>query len=175
MTCATTPLVIELPWPPSDNRLTRHRCLPVKKGSGRDWMAVAYPSEEAKEYQAKVDAILFDLALPRLSGPLRVEIDYYPPNRRMIDGPNRHKALQDSLKRREVGRRKKGFPPAWDPKQKAWLFATDDSQVVEWSGRLCHVVPGGKAVVTLTAVAGAAVQESLLADDDDDCPPPDGE
>jgi hypothetical protein len=210
------PLVIELPWPPSDNRLIRHAVIPTK-GSGPkvamdpgvrevlrlcrhrldatlniDLVAtidallapaaggrapqplvVAYPSEEAKEYRVAVDAVLAEKGLPHLSGPLRTVVDLYPPTRRKIDPANRLKALLDSLKRRETGRRKRGFSPAYDPKQRAWLFADDDSQAVEGGWRLGPPVPGGQAVVTLTPITGVEVQNDLFADDDG-CPPPEG-
>ena len=203
----TEPLVIELPWPPSDNRLIRHAVLTIRHGhqsSVRDELeelisskapelldkvrslldlmpkasmgkpiVTAYPSEEAKAYRMAVDAILADKGLTTLKGPLGVGVDLYPPDRRKIDPANRLKALLDSLKRRETGRRKKGFSPAYDPKQKAWLFASDDSQAVQGGWRLCPVVSGGKAIVTLTPAVGVEVQPTLFADDDD-CPPPEG-
>jgi hypothetical protein len=216
-TSASSPVVIELPWPPSDNRLIRHAVIPTK-GSGpkvamdpgvrevlrlckhrldaslnADLVAtidgllaptaggrapqplvVAYPSEDAKEYRRAVDAVLVEKGLPTLVGPLRVVVDLYPPTRRKIDPANRLKALLDSLKRRETGRRKKGFSPAWDPKQRAWLFADDDSQAVQGGWRLCPPVAGGKAVVTLTPITGVEMQGDLFVEDDG-CPPPEGE
>lgn len=155
------PLIIELPWPPSDNRLTRHAEIPAGKGlvpchacGHRRSRVVAFPSDEAKEYQHAVEMVLLEKNLSRLTGPLCMDVDLYPPDRRKIDGANRLKALQDAIKRREIGRRKKGEKPRWDPKQIAWLFATDDSQVVEGSWKLCNTFPGGKVVVRFTHVAG---------------------
>lgn len=164
---------VELPWPPSDNAIHRYFLIPGRKAPS------TCLSAEAREYFADVDRILVKLTLPKLSGPLRMDYELYPPTRRSIDGPNRHKALQDSLKRREKGRRRKGCAPKWDPKQKAWLFASDDSQVIEWGGKLCGIVPGGKAIVTFTALPMGTQQTQLFTegdtddgDADDDAPEP---
>jgi len=160
-----SPVIITLPWPPSDNRLTQHATV----GRGASAHSIAYPSAAAKDYQREVHALLLAKRLPRIAGRLRVDVELYPPDRRSIDPANRLKALLDSIKRRELGRRKKGSPPRWDPKQLAWLFATDDSQAVEGSWKLRHVVDGGKAVVTLTPLPDA-VQAELFGDDE--CPEP---
>jgi crossover junction endodeoxyribonuclease RusA len=159
MTCATTPLVIELPWPPTTNTFLRHFILP-----GRTNVSTCI-SAKGREFYAAVGLLLLEKRLPKLAGPLAMVIELYPPDRRKIDVDNRNKPTLDALKRRPKD--KKQLPGAW-------LFADDDSQVIDLRAILKHVVPGGKAVVTLTAVAGAAVQESLLADDDD-CPPPNGD
>jgi crossover junction endodeoxyribonuclease RusA len=159
MTCATTPLVIELPWPPTTNTFLRHFILPGRKNVS------TCISAKGRKFYAAVGLLLLEKRLPKLAGRLVMVIELYPPDRRKIDVDNRNKPTLDALKRRPKD--KKQLPGSW-------LFADDDSQVIDLRAILKHVVPGGKAVVTLTAVAGAAVQESLL-DDDDDCPPPDGE
>ena len=171
-------MTLELPWPPSDNRLIRHVFMPAK---GSPWCqrckravyghVVAYPSEEAKEYRKQVEMYLLAKKLPRLKGTQAVTVDLYPPDHRVIDPANRLKALLDSLKRREIGRRRKGEAPRYDPKQLAWLFATDDSQAVDVHVRLCHVVAGGKAVVTFAPLPQETQPQLFEAEpEEDDCP-----
>lgn len=135
-------ITITLPWPPSDNSL---KVYPVR---GR--FASPTLSKAARDYYSEVSTFLVINRVPRLSGPLHMHIEFYPPDKRLNDGPNRWKALQDSLKRRYLGRAIKGKKRRYDPKQMGWVFAADDSQVVEWSGKLFAPVKNGKAIVTLT-------------------------
>lgn len=155
------PLVIELPWPPSDNAL---KTSIVINGQSRTLL-----SKQAREYYTQVAAVLLEKGTPKIHGPCRVDVVLYPPDRRVIDPTNRLKAIMDSLKRREIGRRRKGERPKFDSKQWAWVFAEDDSQAVEgsWSKReVCR--PNGKAIVTLTKLDGA-VQGDMFEEAEEEC------
>ena len=138
---------LTLPWPPSDNAL--HTSI-VINGQSRTLL-----SKQAREYYTRVAAVLLEKGTRRISGRVRVDVVLHPPDRRTIDPSNRLKAIMDSLKRREIGRRRKGQRPQYDPKQWAWVFAQDDSQAVQGSWELRGVVPDGKAIVTLTKLPEA--------------------
>lgn len=146
-------LTIELPWPPSDNALKT--LFVIKK------RATSILSQEARDYYAAVSRLLVKRNIPKLSGRLRVDVVLFPPDRRRIDASNRLKALMDSLKRRHLGRPKAGRPRVYDPKQMGWLFASDDSQAVQGSWELRHIIPGGKCIVTLTKLP-TQLQEDLF-------------
>ncbi len=135
-------LTIELPWGPSDNAL---KTTIIIKGRARTLL-----SKEAREYYDRISTLLVVKKIPKMSGRLRVDVVLHPPDKRHIDPANRLKAIMDSLKRRHLGRAIKGRPRVYDPKQRGWLFADDDSQAVEGSWKMCGIIPNGKAVVTLT-------------------------
>ncbi|HHK41388.1 MAG TPA: RusA family crossover junction endodeoxyribonuclease [Planctomycetaceae bacterium] len=74
-----------LPFPPSVNRYYRH---------------VGYRtllSREGREYRKRVCALLAGRVGQSLSGPLEVQLDLYPPDRRRRDWDNFQKAIWDAL------------------------------------------------------------------------------
>jgi Holliday junction resolvase RusA-like endonuclease len=76
---------IELPYPPSINHY---------------WRRVGYRmiiSREGRRFRESVVAILAAMRLEPLTGPLDVEVDLYPPDRRKRDLDNSIKALLDAL------------------------------------------------------------------------------
>lgn len=113
---------LRLPNPISTNRLYRsvgHRVL---------------ISREGRAYREAVGVILARLRPKPLTGPLAVEIDIHPPNRRAYDLDNRLKSLLDAL-------------------QHGGAFL-DDSQIVRLSARKCPPVPGGMAIVRIEETDG---------------------
>lgn len=78
-------LTIELPWPPTANHYWR-------QVQGR--MII---SRKGRNYRTKIMAILAGLQLEPMDGPLMVEIEIYPPDRRRRDIDNVPKALLDAL------------------------------------------------------------------------------
>ena len=114
-------------------------------------------SEKGREWYQTVDRILFAKKLPRISGPLSLELLLFPPDRRKIDVDNRNKPVLDSLKRRDK-----------DAQQMAWLFADDDSQVKVLTTIMGPVTAGGKCIVTIKVLPGEVQPELPLADE---CPP----
>ena len=84
-TDAVAVLQFVLPFPPSVNRYYRH---------------VGYRtllSREGRQYREAVCALLAGRVGQPLSGPLEVQLDLYPPDRRRRDWDNVHKATWDSL------------------------------------------------------------------------------
>jgi Holliday junction resolvase RusA-like endonuclease len=78
-------MTIELPYPPSVNHY---------------WRRVGYRtliSREGRRFRKSVVAILAAMRLEPLAGPLAVEVDLYPPDRRRRDLDNSIKALLDAL------------------------------------------------------------------------------
>ena len=138
-------ITIELPWPPSANQYTRHvqitisRACPYCKRCGTSVRALL--SRDGRQYLKDVDRILRGLGHRPMHGPLAVHITLCPPDRRSIDTDNRQKPLLDALKRRPK-----------DEDQTAWIFATDDSQVIDLHTVKAGVVPGGKCIVTITPI-----------------------
>ena len=76
---------IELPYPPSTNRLYR-------RVGPRTLI-----SREGRRYRERVCAILARLELGCYLGRLRLEIEAYPPDHRRRDADNLQKCLLDSL------------------------------------------------------------------------------
>jgi len=79
------PLEFVLPFPPSVNRYYRH---------------VGYRtllSCEGREYRQQVCALLAGRVGQPLSGPLEVQLDLYPPDRRRRDWDKFQKAIWDAL------------------------------------------------------------------------------
>ena len=113
-------LSLELPLPPSLNHYWR------RVG------ARTLISREGRRFRKRVVAILAELGHRTLHGPLAVEVEVYPPDRRRRDVDNVLKALLDAL---EHGG--------------AYL---DDSQIIELHVRKCAVTLGGKVHVTLRQV-----------------------
>jgi crossover junction endodeoxyribonuclease RusA len=111
---------IELPFPPSVNHYYRrvgHRTLISRKG---------------RTFRHTVCARLATLGLRRLKGPLRIEIEVYPPDRRRRDIDNVQKALLDAL-------------------QHGGLY-DDDSQIVKLDIEKLGCVAGGRTIVRVSEV-----------------------
>jgi crossover junction endodeoxyribonuclease RusA len=148
------PFTIGLPWPPSVNHYWKHIVLPGRK------IPSVYISKEGKAFLSAVNRILVPRRLqPKLRGPLAMLIELYPPNWRGVyvegkgglhDVDNRAKPVLDALKRRPK-----------DRKQilGCWVFADDDSQVRDLRVVFRSIVPGGKAVVTLSRLPGEVQPE----------------
>ena len=114
-------LELELPYPPSVDHYYRRvgpRTLISRQG---------------RHYRERVCAILRALAIERLEGPLAMELDLYPPDRRHHDLDNTQKSLWDAMAHGGVYR--------------------DDSQIKAFT---CHMrkpmAPEGKAVVRKEAL-----------------------
>ena len=86
---AVTPLVIELPWPPTTNTFLRHFILPGRKNVS------TCISAKGREFYATVGLLVFEKRIPKLAGPLAMLIELYPPDRRKIDVDNRNKPTLD--------------------------------------------------------------------------------
>ncbi len=114
---------IELPYPPSANRLYRH--------AGHRTLI----SREGRRYRERVCAILAGLGLGAFRGPLHLQIEAFPPDRRRRDADNLQKCLLDSL-------------------QHAGLYA-DDSQIKKLEIAMCACVRGGRALVRLEELSDA--------------------
>lgn len=113
--------VYELPYPPSVNTYYRHvgsRVLISRDGRG---------------YRKTVGQLLLLAGAKSLTGPLAVEVDLYPPDRRKRDLDNAPKAMLDAL-------------------QAAGLYE-DDSQIVDLHLRRLEPKPGGLAVVRIGKAA----------------------
>jgi len=138
-------ITIELPWPPSANMYTRHVQIPIGPACPyckRHDMAVrALLSREGRQYLKDVDRVLRGLGHRPMFGPLKLHITLCPPDRRIIDVDNRQKPILDALKRRPK-----------DEDQAAWLFATDDSQVIDLHTVKAGRFPGGKCIVIITPI-----------------------
>lgn len=108
---------LELPFPPSVNHYYRrvgHRTL---------------ISREGRRFRDRVCASLAASKVRRLRGPLRIEIEVYPPDRRRRDIDNVQKALLDAL-------------------QHGGLYE-DDSQIVKLDIEKLGCVRGGRTLVRL--------------------------
>lgn len=81
---------IVLPWPPSVNTYWRHPT--TGKLAGRHLI-----SEKGRAYRQAVSALIAESRLHRFSGPVAVDIQAYPPDRRKRDIDNVLKGLFDSL------------------------------------------------------------------------------
>ena len=90
----STPIFeITLPWPPTINTYWRH------KVAGR--LATVYITPEGKQYRKAVNDLVLEAAMIqqylKQDGPLRVEIQAFPPDKRKRDLDNILKSLLDSL------------------------------------------------------------------------------
>lgn len=108
---------LELPYPPSVNHLYRH---PGPR---------TLISREGRRYREAVCALLAAARVARFEGPLHIEIELYPPDRRRRDVDNAQKALLDSL-------------------QHGGLYR-DDSQIAKLEIERREVVPGGRTIVRI--------------------------
>lgn len=111
---------VELPFPPSVNHYYR-------RVGPRTLI-----SREGRRFRERVCAILAGLGLRELEGPLRLEIEVYPPNRQRRDIDNVQKALLDAL-------------------QHGGLYA-DDSQIKKLNIEMRGRVRGGRTLVRLEEI-----------------------
>ncbi len=112
---------VELPWPPSTNHMWRHvgsRVLISRKG---------------RAFRQHVCAILRSIGVRAIDGPVVMEIDAYPPDRRRRDIDNIQKALLDAL-------------------QHGGAYE-DDNQIVKLTVVKLEPVKGGMVVVRLRGAA----------------------
>ena len=151
---------LSLPFPPSTNHYYRTVELPVGVGQRpcptckrRRTRAVTMISEDGRKYAEQVARLVYAKGATPLVGPLVVEIELFPPDRRERDVDNYQKPLLDSLKHRQAKPGK--------PRQVAWVFE-DDSQIVTLITHKRMVVPGnGRAFVTVRQVEAVAEQREL--------------
>ena len=108
---------LELPFPPSVNHY--YRRVGVR----------TLISREGRRFRKRVCASLAESRVPRLRGPLRMEIEVYPPDRRRRDIDNVQKALLDAL-------------------QHGGLYE-DDSQIVKLNIEKRACVRGGRTLVRI--------------------------
>ena len=153
------PLVLTLPWGPSTNTFLRHFVLKGHKH------ASTCISEDGRDYFREVGHLLLAKKAAKIAGPIAMTIELWPPDRRSIDVDNRAKPILDALKRR---------PKDKDQLPGAWIFADDDSQVVDLRIVLRAVIPAGKAVVTLTPLGRhwRVALKNLFDESEEDCPLP---
>ena len=90
----STPIFeVTLPWPHTINTYWRHKI------TGR--LATVYITQQGKQYRQAVNNLVLEAAMLqrylKATGPLRVEIEAYPPDRRKRDLDNILKSLLDSL------------------------------------------------------------------------------
>jgi crossover junction endodeoxyribonuclease RusA len=114
---------IELPFPPSVNHYYRRvglRTLISRKG---------------RAFRSTVCARLATLGVRRLAGPLHIQIEIYPPDRRRRDLDNVQKALLDAL-------------------QHGGLY-DDDSQIVKLDIEKRGCVAGGRTIVRIREARSA--------------------
>ena len=110
-------LEFELPYPPSINHYWR-------RVGPRTLI-----SREGRRFRERVLAILAALRVQPMNGPLAVEVDIYPPDRRRRDIDNVQKALLDAL-------------------QHGGAYA-DDSQIVRLALAKREPTEGGRTVVRI--------------------------
>ena len=111
---------LELPYPPSVNHYWR------RVG------ARTLISRGGRAFRETVCTILAAYGVRPLDGPLEVEIDLYPPDRRRRDVDNTQKALLDAL-------------------EHGGLFH-DDSQVVHLDTWKRNIIAGGKTLVRVRKI-----------------------
>ena len=108
---------LELPFPPSVNHYYR-------RVGPRTLI-----SREGRAYRERVCAILTALGIKPMAGPLDVQVEIYPPDRRRRDIDNVQKALFDALE--HAGAYK------------------NDSQIVRLAIEKCTPVAGGRTIVRI--------------------------
>ena len=110
-------LEFELPYPPSVNHYYR-------RVGPRTLI-----SREGRRYRESVASTLAELGVRRMEGPLAMEVELFPPDRRRRDIDNTMKALLDSLQHGGAYR--------------------DDSQVWKLTIERRRCVPGGAVIVRI--------------------------
>ena len=110
-------LEVVLPYPPSINHYWR---------MFRGRMVI---SREGREFRGRVCSVLAAMGAKSMAGPLVMEIDLYPPDRRRRDCDNGLKAALDGLQHGGV--------------------YEDDGQIWKLTVRRLSPVAGGKAVVRI--------------------------
>ena len=108
---------LELPFPPSVNHYYR-RVGPR-----------TLSSREGRKFREEVCALLAAMRVGPITGPLQVEIEVYPPDRRRRDIDNLQKGLLDALEHGGVYR--------------------DDSQIVKLTIEKRECVPAGRTIVRI--------------------------
>ena len=106
---------VELPYPPSINHYWR-----------RVWQRTLI-SREGRRFRQRVVAILAARGVEPMTGPLAVEVEIFPPDRRRRDIDNVQKALLDALQHGG-----------------AYL---DDSQIIRLAIVKREPIDGGKSLV----------------------------
>lgn len=121
--------VLRLPWPPSVNTMWRQL---VINGQSRTLL-----SADGRQYrEATMRECRQQKAPTKLSGPLAVLIDAFPPDRRVRDLDNLPKAILDGLTHAGV----------WG----------DDSQIDDLRIRRCSPTGGGAIRITIQAIGQLA-------------------
>ena len=108
---------LELPFPPSVNHYYR-------RVGPRTLI-----SREGRRFRERVCAHLAQMGIRPMDGPLAIEIEVYPPDRRRRDVDNVQKALLDAL-------------------QHGGAYQ-DDSQIVKLVTEKCAPTTGGKTIVRI--------------------------
>ena len=108
---------VELPFPPSVNHYYR-------RVGPRTLI-----SREGRRFRERVCAILAGLGVESLKGPLRLEIEVYPPDRRRRDIDNLQKGLIDAL-------------------EHGGLY-DNDYQIADLRIKRRECVPGGRTIVRI--------------------------
>lgn len=111
---------LELPFPPSVNHYYRR------------WGNRTLISREGRRFRERVCALLAASGIRPMSGPLRVEIEVYPPDRRRRDIDNTVKALLDAIQHGGAYR--------------------DDSQIADLRITRQECVPAGRTIVRIWKV-----------------------
>lgn len=113
---------LELPYPPSVNHYYR-------RVGPRTLI-----SREGRKFRERVCALLAKAGVGPFTGPLRLEIEIYPPDRRRRDLDNTQKSLLDAC-------------------EHGGLYQ-DDSQIVRLEITKCEVVSGGRTLVRIERFKG---------------------
>jgi crossover junction endodeoxyribonuclease RusA len=121
-------MTITLPYPPTGNHYKRLRVI----GGHAQW----YLTAEAKAFTTEATLRIRAAKRETITGPVRVTVLLYPPDRRKRDLDNAIKVLMDALAKGEA--------------------INDDSQVDELIVRRGEVRKGGAVDVTAEPIKGGA-------------------
>lgn len=105
--------------------------VPIPKARARVTRNGRFTPDTTKRYENKVRLCAYTAGVKKLSGPVVLSLVLYMPDRRRRDGENIQKAIQDALN---------------------GLAYEDDSQVMEWHGRMEVDKSNPRAIVTLEAI-----------------------